>query len=59
MYAVMVIFDRRAVSITGLEDSMWQLIASFITVAVFLGLKQEFSVKLDGETWRPFCSWAS
>jgi hypothetical protein len=56
MYAVMVIFDRRAVSITGLEDSMWQLIASFITVAVFLGLKQEFSVKLDGETWRPFCS---
>jgi drug/metabolite transporter (DMT)-like permease len=46
MYAVMVIFNKKAVSITGLENSMWQLITSFITVAIFLGLKQGFSIKL-------------
>jgi drug/metabolite transporter (DMT)-like permease len=46
MYAVMVIFNKKAASITGLENPMWQLITSFITVAVFLGLKQGFSVHI-------------
>ncbi len=46
MYAFMVIFNKKADSITGLENSMWQLITSFITVAVFLGLKQGFSVHI-------------
>ena len=46
MYAFMVIFNKKAVSITGLENPMWQLITSFITVAVFLGLKQGFSVHI-------------
>ena len=46
MYAVMVIFNKKAVSITGLENSMWQLITSFITVAIFLGLKQGFAIEL-------------
>jgi drug/metabolite transporter (DMT)-like permease len=46
MYAFMVIFNKKAVSITGLENSMWQLITSFITVAIFLGLKQGFSVNI-------------
>lgn len=35
LYAVMVIFNKRALSITGLENSMWQLLVSFVTVAVF------------------------
>jgi drug/metabolite transporter (DMT)-like permease len=43
-YAFMVIFNKKAVSITGLENPMWQLIISFITVAIFLGLRQGFSV---------------
>ncbi len=43
-YAFMVIFNKKASSITGLENPMWQLITSFITVAVFLGLKQGFSI---------------
>jgi drug/metabolite transporter (DMT)-like permease len=42
MYAFMVIFNKKAASITGLENPMWQLITSFITVAVFVGLKQGF-----------------
>jgi drug/metabolite transporter (DMT)-like permease len=46
MYACMVIFNKKAASLTGLENSVWQLITSFITVAVFLGLKQGFSVHI-------------
>jgi len=44
MYATMLIFNKKAVSITGLENSMCQLVTSFITVAIFVGLKQGFSV---------------
>ncbi len=44
MYAFMVIFNKKAVSITGLENPMVQLIISFITVAVFMGFKQGFSI---------------
>lgn len=46
MYAFMVIFNKKASSITGLENAMWQLIASFITVALFVGLKQGFVVQV-------------
>jgi drug/metabolite transporter (DMT)-like permease len=45
-YAFMVIFNKKAVSITGLENPMWQLIISFITVAIFVGLKQGYSINL-------------
>lgn len=31
----------------GLENPMWQLIASFLTVAVFLGMKQGFSIRVE------------
>lgn len=43
-YAFMVIFNKKAKSITGLENSMCQLITSFITVTIFMGFKQGFSV---------------
>lgn len=46
MYAVMVIFNKKAKSITGLENSMCQLITSFITVAIFISLKQGFLVNI-------------
>jgi drug/metabolite transporter (DMT)-like permease len=46
MYAFMVIFNKKAVSITGLENPMWQLIISFLTVAIFLILKQGFSISI-------------
>jgi drug/metabolite transporter (DMT)-like permease len=45
-YAFMVIFNKKAVSIIGLENSMWQLIISFLTVAIFLGIKQGFSINI-------------
>jgi drug/metabolite transporter (DMT)-like permease len=44
MYAFMVIFNKKAVSLTGLENPMWQLVISFITVAVFVGFKQGFAI---------------
>jgi len=40
MYAVMVIFNKKAESITGLENAMFQLIVSFVTVAIFMQIKQ-------------------
>jgi RarD protein len=52
-YAFMVIFNKKAISITGLENPMWQLVISFITVAIFLGLKQGFSLNIPPESWIP------
>ena len=53
MYAFMVIFNKKAESITGLENPMWQLIISFITVAIFLSLKQGFSIQITSENLIP------
>lgn len=39
MYAFMVIFNKKARSITGLENSMLQLIISFLVVAIFMQIK--------------------
>ena len=52
-YAFMVIFNKKALSITGLENSTWQLIISFLTVAIFLGLKQGFSINIPSENLLP------
>lgn len=46
MYALMVIFNKKAKSITGLENSMWQLLMSFAIVAIFLGIKQGFFLQI-------------
>ncbi len=46
MYAVMVIFNKKAASITGIENAMWQLLISFGTVAVFVGVKQGFVMQI-------------
>ncbi|MCB9420249.1 MAG: EamA family transporter [Ardenticatenaceae bacterium] len=53
MYAFMVIFNKKAVSITGLENPMWQLVASFITVAVFLVFRQGFSIHIEPTNLMP------
>ena len=53
MYAFMVIFNKKAESITGLENSMWQLLTSFLTVAVFVGAKQGFVIHIESGSWVP------
>ena len=46
MYAVMVIFNKKAASITGLENATGQLIISFLTVTVYTVNKQGFFVEI-------------
>lgn len=47
MYASMVICNKKAKSITGLENSMWQLITSLLTVGIFIGIKQGFALHIQ------------
>jgi RarD protein len=53
MYAFMVILNKKAKSLTGLENSVVQLISSFITVAVFVGLKEGFLIKIEPSSIMP------
>lgn len=46
MYSFMVIFNKRAKSITGLENSVLQLLIAFLTVAVFVGFKQGYAISI-------------
>jgi drug/metabolite transporter (DMT)-like permease len=52
-YSVMVILNKKAGSITGLENPMWQLIAAFGTVAVFVLLKQGLAIHIPPGSWVP------
>ena len=47
MYAFMVIFNKKARNITGLENSMLQLTISFLTAAVFVGIKQGYAIHIE------------
>lgn len=53
LYAAMVIFNKKAEGITGLQNSMLQLWVSFLTVAVFVGLKQGFAISVASADWAP------
>jgi len=46
MYAFMVIFNKKAAAIAGLENSALQLFIAFATVAVFVGFKQGFMIDI-------------
>lgn len=50
-YSVMVIANKKAVRIKGLENSMIQLTASFITVAAFTGFKSGFAFSINSSDW--------
>lgn len=52
-YAFMVIFNKKATAITGLENSALQLFIAFMTVAVFVGFKQGFSIDIPAESVFP------
>lgn len=53
MYAFMVICNKKARDITGLENSMLQLLISFLTVAVFVGFKQGYCISIPQESVLP------
>ncbi len=51
MYAAMVICNKKAQRITGMENAALQLFISFLTVAVFLWLKEGFIWQIPSESW--------
>ena len=52
-YAVMVIFNKRAKDIIGLENAVIQLVVGFLTVAVFVGIKQGYTFQIGNNDWLP------
>ena len=53
MYAFMVIFNKKAEKITGLENAMLQLFISFLTVTIFVGIKQGYNIHIDSSDIAP------
>ena len=53
MYSLMVIFNKKAENITGLENATLQLFISFLTVAVFVGFKQGFTMDIPAASVLP------
>ena len=51
MYSFMVILNKKSKKVQGLENSMIQLIISFLTVAVFVGFKTSFALSVDSGDW--------
>ena len=52
-YSLMVMFNKRANDITGLENSMLQLFVAFLTVAIFVGIKQGYRMEIDTQSIIP------
>ena len=53
MYSLMVIFNKRAESIKGLENAALQLFISFLTAAFFVGFKQGFAIHIPIQSAMP------
>lgn len=53
LYALMVIFNKKAAEITGLENAVLQLLTGFLTVAAFAGFRRGFSIPITGPDWAP------
>lgn len=51
MYFFMVTLNKRSKKITGMENSVIQLTVSFLTVAVFVGVKQAFVIHVPAGAW--------
>ena len=52
-YSLMVMFNKKANDITGLENSMLQLFVAFLTVAIFVGIKQGYRMEIDTQSIIP------
>ncbi len=51
MYFFMVTFNKQSKHITGMENSVIQLMVSFLTVAVFVVFKQGFVMAIPSDAW--------
>lgn len=52
-YAVLVIFNKKAEHITGLENAMWQTLCSFLVVAAFMLHQRGLAVEIAPGDWPP------
>lgn len=52
-YSLMVMFNKKAKDIAGLENSMLQLFVAFLTVAIFVGIKQGYRMEIDTQSIIP------
>ena len=57
-YAAMVIFNKLAKEITGMENAVLQLFFTAVTVVVFVGCKQGFTIEIARGDWLPIL-WIS
>lgn len=52
LYAVMVTTNKRAAHITGLENALLQMLFGFLTVAVFVGIRDRgFAIDVRPGDW--------
>jgi len=51
MYFFMVTLNKQSKKISGMENSVIQLVVSFLTVAVFTGIKQGFYIEVPPDAW--------
>jgi drug/metabolite transporter (DMT)-like permease len=51
LYFFMVTFNKQAKNIVGLENSVIQLVVSFVTVSIFMVIKQGFSLIIPSNAW--------
>lgn len=51
MYALMVMLNKQAKAIEGMENSVIQLTVSFLAVAVFVLFRQGFQMEVPAEAW--------
>ena len=53
LYSLMVIFNKKAYNIAGLENAALQLLISFLTVAAYVGFKQGFEIHIPQSSILP------
>ncbi len=51
MYAFMVMLNKQSKDICGMENSVIQLVVSFVTVAVFMLVKQGLYIEIPAASW--------
>lgn len=51
MYAIMVITNKKTKYVKGMENSVLQLAVSFLTVAVFVGFKSGYVLRISRADW--------
>ncbi|MBQ2679498.1 MAG: EamA family transporter [Firmicutes bacterium] len=51
MYSVMVIANKKSENVKGMENSCLQLVVSFLTVAVCVGIKSGYHISLSSSGW--------